>query len=115
MPLKTDGAKIRELRERRALTLTEFAGLLGYAVNSVHMIEVGKSNGGPKFIRAAASILGCQIADITRSPQNRATPACPDNPESAARTETASPTGLRRDQATKADGEIPTHPTGHRG
>lgn len=65
MPLKTDGAKIRELRERKALTLTEFAELLGYAMNSVHMIEVGKANGGPKFIRAAARVLGCEIEDIT--------------------------------------------------
>lgn len=65
MPLKTDGAKIRELRERRAITLTEFAAEAGYALNSVHMIEVGKANGGPKFIRAAARILGCEIADIT--------------------------------------------------
>jgi transcriptional regulator with XRE-family HTH domain len=65
MPLKTDGAKIRELRESQAMTLTEFAAAAGYALNSVHMIEVGKANGGPKFIRAAAKILGCEIADIT--------------------------------------------------
>ncbi|GAA4513214.1 hypothetical protein GCM10023191_079980 [Actinoallomurus oryzae] len=65
MPLKTDGAKIRELRERKALTLTEFAQQVGYAMNSVHLIEVGKANGGPKFIRAAARVLGCEIEDIT--------------------------------------------------
>jgi transcriptional regulator with XRE-family HTH domain len=65
MPLKTDGQKIRELRERKALTLTEFATQVGYAVNSVHLIEVGKANGGPKFIRAAAQVLGCKIEDIT--------------------------------------------------
>ena len=65
MPLRTDGAKIRELRERKAITLTEFAEQAGYALNSVHMIEVGKANGGPKFIRAAARILDCEIADIT--------------------------------------------------
>lgn len=65
MSLKTDGAKIRKLRERKALTLTEFAGLVGYALNSVHLIEVGKSNGGPKFIRAAARVLDCEIEEIT--------------------------------------------------
>lgn len=65
MPLKTDGAKIRELRERRALTLTEFAAEAGYALNSVYMIETDKANGGPKFIRAAAKILDCEITDIT--------------------------------------------------
>ena len=65
MPLKTNGAKIRELRERQALTLTEFAEQVGYAMNSVYMIEVGRANGGPKFIRAAARVLGCEIEDIT--------------------------------------------------
>lgn len=65
MPLQTDGAKIRELRERKAITLVEFAGLVGYAMNSVHLIEVGKANGGPKFVRAAAEVLGCEIEDIT--------------------------------------------------
>lgn len=63
-PLKTDGAKIRELRERKALSLTEFAAMAGYALNSVHLIEVGKANGGPRFIRAAARILECEIEDI---------------------------------------------------
>lgn len=65
MPLKTDGAKIRERRERKAITLTEFAEQLGYALNSVYMIEAGKANGGPKFIRAAVDVLGCEIEDIT--------------------------------------------------
>lgn len=65
MPLKTNGAEIRERRERMALTLTEFAKKTGYALNSVHMIEVGKANGGPKFIRKAVEILGCEIEDIT--------------------------------------------------
>jgi transcriptional regulator with XRE-family HTH domain len=65
MPLQTNGAKIRELRERKALTLTEFAEQVGYAMNSVYMIEVGKANGGPKFIRAAVDVLGCSIEDIT--------------------------------------------------
>lgn len=80
-PLKTDGAKIRELRERKALSLTEFAALAGYAVNSVHLIEVGKANGGPKFIRAAVRILDCQIEDIAHHPQNSAVSARPDDPE----------------------------------
>lgn len=80
-PLRTDGAKIRALRERKALTLTEFAELAGYAMNSVHLIEVGKANGGPKFIRTAARILGCEIEDIAHHPQNNPTSARPDDPE----------------------------------
>lgn len=80
-PLKTDGAKIRELRERKALTLTEFAELAGYAVNSVHLIEVGKANGGPKFIRIAVRILGCEIEDIAHHTQTLARPGDPGSLE----------------------------------
>jgi transcriptional regulator with XRE-family HTH domain len=65
MALKTNGPKIRELRERKAMTLTEFAGLAGYALNSVYEIEKNRKNGGPKFVRKAAEILGCEIEDIT--------------------------------------------------
>ena len=46
------------------MTLVEFAERLGYAMNHVHMVEVGKANGGPKFIRSAAEILNCAIEDI---------------------------------------------------
>jgi transcriptional regulator with XRE-family HTH domain len=65
MPLKTDGAKIRELRERKALSLTEFAERAGYALNSVYMIETDRANGGKKFVQKATEILGCEIEDIT--------------------------------------------------
>jgi len=72
MALKTNGSKIRELRERRAMTIVEFADRLGYAMNHVHLVEVGKANGGPKFIRKAAEVLGCEIEDIaTHVPERR--------------------------------------------
>jgi len=72
MALKTNGSKIRELRERQAMTIVEFAERLGYAMNHVHLVEVGKANGGPKFIRKAVEVLGCEIEDIsTHVPERR--------------------------------------------
>lgn len=64
MPLKTEGSKIRELRERKAMTIVEFARRIGYASNSVWMIEADKVNGGPKFIQRATKALDCEVEDI---------------------------------------------------
>ncbi len=65
MPLKTDGTALRRLRELKGMTLTEFAKLAGYSLNHVSMVELGNSNAGPRYLRKAAEILGCKIADIT--------------------------------------------------
>jgi transcriptional regulator with XRE-family HTH domain len=65
MPLKTNGARIRELRERRAITQAELAERIGYDFRSVSAIEVGRKNGGLKFIRKTAEVLDCAIAEIT--------------------------------------------------
>lgn len=46
------------------MTIVEFAKRLGYASNSVWMIETDRANGGPNFIRAAAKELGCKVEDI---------------------------------------------------
>jgi transcriptional regulator with XRE-family HTH domain len=69
MPLSTDGGKLRDLREAKALSLTEFAKEAGYSTNWVSQIELGKSHGGPRFLRTAARILNCQIGDITAGPR----------------------------------------------
>lgn len=66
MPLLTNGVKLRERRELKGMTLSEFARQAGYSVNHVSQVELGKSNGGLRFLRTAAQIFGCQIEDITR-------------------------------------------------
>ena len=71
MTLRTNGSRIRELRERQAMTLVEFAQRLGYTMNHVHLIEVGKANGGPKFIRRATDVLDCNIEDIATHTSQR--------------------------------------------
>jgi len=65
MPLKTNGAKLRERRELKALTITEFAELAGYSVNHCSQVELGKRPGSPRFVRTAAQVLACGIGDIT--------------------------------------------------
>lgn len=65
MPLLSNGAEVRQRRELRGMTLAEFARASGFSVNHVSQVELGKSNAGPGFLKKAAEILGCQIADIT--------------------------------------------------
>lgn len=47
------------------MTVTAFAEMAGYSLNHVSQIELGKTNGGPRFLKKAANILDCEIADIT--------------------------------------------------
>lgn len=65
MPLRTDGAALRERRELMGLTIVEFAKLAEYSPHHVSQVELGHENGGPRFQRKAAQILKCQIEDIT--------------------------------------------------
>jgi transcriptional regulator with XRE-family HTH domain len=65
MPLKTDGARLRELRERNLLTQAQFAKRIGYNPDYVGNVECGRENAGPRFLKAAVVVLGCAIEDIT--------------------------------------------------
>ncbi|WP_433893080.1 helix-turn-helix domain-containing protein [Streptomyces sp. CA-111067] len=82
MPLRTDGAALRERRTLKGLTIVEFAQLISYSQNHVSQVELGRLNAGPQFLRAAADILNCSLGDITngviprknsRSPQPKNT------------------------------------------
>lgn len=68
MALRTNGAEIRRRRELTGMTIVEFATATGYNPNHVSQIELCNVNAGPRFHRAAASLLGCDIADITDGP-----------------------------------------------
>lgn len=65
MPLRTDGAALRERRTLKGLTIVEFAQLIGYSQHHVSQVELGHLNAGPKFLRKAAQILGCALDDVT--------------------------------------------------
>lgn len=65
MPLRTDGAALRERRTLKGLTIVEFAQLAKYSPHHVSQVELGRENGGPSFLRKAAEILECSLDDIT--------------------------------------------------
>lgn len=65
MPLKSNGKQLRQRRELTGMTLTEFARRTGYSKNHVSLVELGKNNAGPRYLRNAADLLGCEISDIT--------------------------------------------------
>lgn len=65
MPLRTNGARLRELRLLKGLTARAFAEQAGFTHTYVSQVECGHSNAGPRFLAAAAQILGCEISDIT--------------------------------------------------
>ncbi|MGW1324827.1 helix-turn-helix domain-containing protein [Streptomyces antibioticus] len=64
MPLLTNGVQLRERRELKGMTLAEFARQAGYSVNHVSQVELGRSNGGLRFLRTAAGIFECEIEDL---------------------------------------------------
>jgi transcriptional regulator with XRE-family HTH domain len=53
-----DGAKLREARLRRALTLRDLGKLAGVSYDSIHALEVGKHAPRPSTIRKLAAALG---------------------------------------------------------
>lgn len=65
MPLKSNGVEIRRRRELTGMTLTEFAKKAGYTLTHVSQVELGNSNGGPRYLQATAKILDCKIEEIT--------------------------------------------------
>lgn len=62
------------------MTLTQFAQRTGYTLKYASQVELGNSNGGPKYLSAAAELFNCEVADIStevRRParRRRAAPA----------------------------------------
>ena len=53
-----NGAKLREIRLRQALTLREIGALSGVAYDTIHGIETGKQAPRPSTVRKLADALG---------------------------------------------------------
>lgn len=85
MPLRTDGAALRERRTLKGLTIVEFAQLIDYNPDYVSEVELGRQNAGPQLLRKAAEILDCEIGDITSGviPRKRKRRPAPTSPEKA--------------------------------
>lgn len=58
--------KLRELRERRALSLRELSELSGVNYNAIWRIEVGRTGAQPRTVRKLAAALGVEPHELMR-------------------------------------------------
>lgn len=63
-----DGDKVREARERRSWTASEFAGNVGVSLQTVYRWEWGQTRPSRAKAQAIALALGVTLASISRAP-----------------------------------------------
>ncbi len=64
--MEVDGMKLRNLRERRALSLRELSDLSGVNYNAIWRIEVGRTGAQPRTVRRLAQALGVEPHELLR-------------------------------------------------
>jgi transcriptional regulator with XRE-family HTH domain len=64
--MEVDGMKLRELRERRALSLRELSALSGVNYNSIWRIEAGRTGAKPRTVRRLAAALGVEPYELLK-------------------------------------------------
>ena len=64
--MEVDGMKLRNLRERRALSLRELSDLSGVNYNAIWHIEVGRTGAQPRTVRRLAEALGVEPHELLR-------------------------------------------------
>ena len=64
--MEVDGAKLRQLRERQALSLRELSGLSGVNYNAIWRIEVGRTGAQPRTIRRLAQALSVEPHELMK-------------------------------------------------
>jgi transcriptional regulator with XRE-family HTH domain len=62
--MEVDGMKLRELRERQALSLRELSALAGVSYNAIWRIEVGRTGAKPRTVRRLANALGVEPFEL---------------------------------------------------
>ncbi len=63
---EVDGARLRELRTERALSLRELASMTGVSYDGIQKYEVGKRRAHPRTIRRLAEALGVEPKDLMK-------------------------------------------------
>ncbi len=63
-------AKLRELRQRRVLTLHELEERSGVSYNTIWRLENGKTGAQPRTIRKLAAALGIDPEELIRVGEN---------------------------------------------
>ena len=58
--------KLRELRERRALSIRDLSTLSGVNYNSIWRIEAGRTGAKPRTVRLLAKALGVEPHELLR-------------------------------------------------
>ncbi|MDP9454418.1 MAG: helix-turn-helix domain-containing protein [Actinomycetota bacterium] len=64
--MEVDGVKLRELRERGALSLRELSDLSGVNYNAIWRIEVGRTGAQPRTMRRLAEALGVAPRELMK-------------------------------------------------
>jgi transcriptional regulator with XRE-family HTH domain len=64
--VEVDVRKLRELRQRRVLTLKELEERSGVAYNTIWRLENGKSGAQPRTIRKLATALGADPEELVK-------------------------------------------------
>jgi transcriptional regulator with XRE-family HTH domain len=64
--MEVDGMKLRELRERRALSLRELSELSGVNYNAIWRIEVGRTGAQPRTVRRLAAALNVEPHELLK-------------------------------------------------
>jgi transcriptional regulator with XRE-family HTH domain len=63
---EVDVGKLRELRQKRVLTLQELGERAGVAYNTVWRLENGKTGAQPRTVRKLAKALGVEPEELVR-------------------------------------------------
>jgi transcriptional regulator with XRE-family HTH domain len=64
--MEIDAVKLRELRERQALSLRELSALSGVNFNSIWRIEAGRTGAKPRTVRRLAAALEVEPHELLK-------------------------------------------------
>ena len=64
--MEVDGMKLRELRERQALSLRDLSELSAVNYNAIWRIEVGRTGAQPRTVRRLAAALGVEPHELLK-------------------------------------------------
>ena len=62
-----DGARLRRLRQERALSLRELGEMSGVSFDSIHKLETGRRAAQPRTIRKLADALDVEPKELMKS------------------------------------------------
>jgi transcriptional regulator with XRE-family HTH domain len=61
-----DGARLRQLRQERALSLRELGEITGIAFDTINKLELGKQDAQPRTIRKLAKAFGVEPRELMK-------------------------------------------------